>query len=71
MGAWSKVSLNTTHPFTLIIHPRTEWIETCNRTLDKLPDPFSNAFLEDLNKKLQRISEYNKSQFTYLLGVFT
>ena len=36
MGAWSKVSLNTTHPFTLIIHPRTEWIGK----LDKLPDPF-------------------------------
>ena len=64
MGAWSKVNVNTTHPFTLIIHPRTEWIGK----LDKLPDPFSNAFLEDLNKKLQRISEYNKSP--YLLGVF-
>ena len=64
MGAWSKVITNSTHPFTLIIHPRTAWIGK----LDKLPDPFSNAFLEDLNIRLQLISEYNKSP--YLLGVF-
>lgn len=63
-GAWSKVNTETKHPYTLIIHPRTEWIGK----LDKLPDPFSKVFLEDLNKKLQRISEYNKSP--YLLGVF-
>lgn len=63
-GAWSHVPEVPTHPYTLIIHPRKDGIGA----IDKIPDPFSTAFVSHLRTLLNFTKERKEDPF--LLGIF-
>ncbi len=64
-GAWSNVSEDLNHPFTLIIHPH---VSHKIGTLTKIVDPFSNDYRASLKRLLKENKKYKNNP--YLLGIF-
>lgn len=63
-GAWSSIPRVNKHPFTLIIHPNKQGIGN----IKKMIDPFSDAFHQDLKRRLSWLESYKNDP--WLLGVF-
>lgn len=60
----SKISKNSNHPYTLIIHPKLQGLGS----LKKMVDPFSLEFRTSLLSQLFKIKGYNRDP--WLLGIF-
>ncbi|AZQ64897.1 hypothetical protein EI427_21975 [Flammeovirga pectinis] len=64
-GAWSQVTKGQKMPYTLIVHPNVVNFGKA----DKVPDPFSEEFKEDLSRRLKMMANKYKGD-EWNLGVF-
>jgi hypothetical protein len=63
-AAWSSIPDDLKHPYTLIIHPTTQWIGS----IDKIVDPFSATFQNSLKNYLSALSD--RAGDPWNIGIF-